>query len=77
MNMDQLEIALRQFSMRRPFRSFAIEFTSGFQASIRHPEAIRKFGGVYVLRAVSGEYCVFATESVVRVLDVSVTTPSA
>ena len=76
MTIDQLDLVLRKLCMRRPFQPFTVEFMSGFREPVKHPEAIRKFGGIYVLRAVSGEFSMFAADSVVRLIDVVIPTES-
>jgi hypothetical protein len=38
MTQNQFDAALRGFCRRRPFRAFLIEFTSGAQLLIGHPE---------------------------------------
>jgi hypothetical protein len=42
MTNDELDASLRAFSSRRPFRHFTIEFTSGSQVQVKHPEAVRR-----------------------------------
>jgi hypothetical protein len=39
MTKDQFDAAYRAFCRRRPFRAFLIEFTSGAQLLISHPES--------------------------------------
>jgi hypothetical protein len=65
----QLDVALRAFCRRRPFRNFVTEFTSGNQVSVRHPEAVRRRGDLYVMRAPDGGSMVFAAENVSRLFD--------
>ena len=69
MTTDQFDAALRAFCRRRPFRAFLIEFTSGNQLLIGHPEAVRKDADLYVMRSPEGGYAVFAAESVCRLFD--------
>lgn len=69
MNSDQFDAALQAFCRRRPFRAFLIEFTSGAQAPVRHPEVIRRRGIFYVLRFPDHGFAAFAAESVSRLLD--------
>ena len=75
MTEDQFDAAHRGFCRRRPFRAFLIEFTSGAQLLIGHPEAVRNEAGLYMMRCPDGGYVVFAAESVCRLLDVP--TPAA
>lgn len=69
MSRDQFEHACRGFCRRRPFRSFSIEFTSGAQLLISHPEAVRNEADLLTTRCPDGSYVVFAAESVSRLLD--------
>jgi hypothetical protein len=69
MTSDQFDVAYRAFCRRRPFRPFLIEFTSGNQLLVVHPEAVRNEAEVYVNRRPDGAYVVFAAESVCRLLD--------
>jgi hypothetical protein len=70
MTQNQFDAALRGFCRRRPFRAFSVEFTSGAQLLIGHPEAVRNEAGVYAMRCPDGGYVLFAAESVSRLLDV-------
>lgn len=70
MTQDQFDVAHRGFWRRRPLRPFLLEFTSGAQLLIGHPEAVRSEGQLYVTRCPDGGYVVFAAEGVVRLLDV-------
>jgi hypothetical protein len=70
MTADQFDVAYRAFCRRRPFRSFLIEFTSGNQSLVGHPEAVRNDAELYVLRCPDGGYVVFPAETVSRLLDV-------
>ncbi len=76
MTIAQFDTAFRAFARRRPFRPFVIEFTSGHQAWIRHPEAVRREGELYAMRSPDAGSIVFAAESVSRLLDVP-PTPTA
>jgi hypothetical protein len=74
MTKDQLDAACRSFCRRRPFRAFLVEFTSGQQLLIGHPEAIRNEADLYLMRCPDGGYVVFAADSVCRLLDVPAAT---
>jgi hypothetical protein len=76
MNADLLEHALRAWCRRRPFRRFLIEFNSGGQLAVVHPEAIRREGELFVNRSADGRYEVFPSENISRLLEspVSATT---
>jgi hypothetical protein len=67
--MDQFDSAYRAFCRRHPFRAFFIEFTSGSQLVIGHPEAVRNEAYLYAMRCPDGGHVVFAAESVARLLD--------
>jgi hypothetical protein len=69
MTTEQFDIAYRAFARRRPFRPFMIEFASGAEFLVVHPEAVRHEAQVYVNRRPDGGYVVFAAESVCRLLD--------
>ena len=70
MTSDQFDAAYHAFCRRRPFRAFLVEFTSGNQLLIGHPEAVRNEGQLYVTRCPDGGYVVFAADGVSRLLDV-------
>jgi hypothetical protein len=69
MTSDQFDIAYRAFCRRQPFRAFLIEFTSGQQLLIGHPELVRKELDLYLMRGTEVRNVVFAAESVSRSLD--------
>jgi hypothetical protein len=71
MTADQFNTAYRGFCRRRPFRAFLIEFTSGAQLLVGHPEAVRDEAELYMMRCPDGSYIVFAAEGVSRLLDVA------
>jgi len=75
MTTEQFDVAYRGFCRRRPFRTILIEFTSGHQLLIGHPEAVRGEGDLYGMRCPDRGYVVFAADSVSRLLDVP--TPAA
>jgi hypothetical protein len=70
MTKEQFDAAYRAFCRRRSFRPFLIEFTSGHQLLISHPEAVRNEANLYAMRCPDGCHVVLAAESVVRLLDV-------
>jgi hypothetical protein len=69
MTNEQFDTAYRAFCRRRPFRAFLIEFTSGNQLLIGHPEAVRNVAQFYAMRRPDGGHVVLAAESVSRLLD--------
>jgi hypothetical protein len=69
MTEDQFDAPYLGFCRRRPFRVFLIEYTSGNQLQITHPEAIRREATLYVMRRPDAGHVVFAAETVARLLD--------
>ncbi len=69
MTRDQFDVACRAFCRRRPFRHFMIEFGSGHQVVVGHPEAVRSEAELYLIRSPDGGYVVFAAQTVTRLLD--------
>lgn len=69
MTRDEFEAAYRAFSRRRRFRPFLIEFNSGQQMLVRHPEAVRDEGQFYVARSPDGGYVLLTANGVARLLD--------
>jgi len=69
MTTAQFDSAYAGFCGRRAFRTFLIEFTSGNEIPIGHPEAVRRETNLYVMRRPDGGHVVFAAESVSRLLD--------
>ncbi len=72
----QFDVALRAFCRRRPFSKFVIEFTSGTQVSVRHPEAVRRLSDLYTMRLPEGGSMLFVAECVARLLDVAASAPA-
>jgi hypothetical protein len=66
---DAFDAACRAFCRRRPFRAFLLEFSSGSQILVGHPEAVRSAANLYLMRCPDGGYVVFAAESISRLLD--------
>lgn len=60
--------ALRAFTVRRPFRPFVLEFMTGTELLVRHPEALAIDGDVIMYRSADGLYCLFdsGSDSVLR-----------
>lgn len=69
MTTEQFDAAYRAFSRRRPFRSFRVEFLSGSEMLVAHPEAVRNDGQFNVARSANGDFALFAAEAVCRLLD--------
>ena len=71
---DQFDRAHRGFCRRRPVRPFLIEFASGAQVLVGHPEVVRNEEQLYMMRCRDGSYVVFGAEGVSRILDVPAST---
>lgn len=69
MTADQFDAAYQAFARRRQFHAFRIEFNSGNQILICHPEAVRSENQLYVARAPDGGFLLFAADGVARLLD--------
>jgi len=69
MTPDNFAIGLRIFSSRTPFRSYAIEFTSGSSIVVDHPEAVDIRGTLIVHRNTEGTYTIFDGSSVSRFME--------
>jgi hypothetical protein len=76
MTKEEFEIAYRAMSRRRPFRPFLIEFLSGAQQRIVHPEALRSEPHFFVLRIPDGGFSVFTAAEVCRLFDQPPSLPS-
>ena len=74
MTRDQFDAAYLAFRRRRPFRAFLIEFASGNELLISHPEAVRGEVHFYAMRRPDGGHVVFPAESVSRLLDLPAAT---
>jgi hypothetical protein len=73
MTPDQLDAALPGFCRRKRFHPFILEFNSGQQLLIPHPEAIGPKGELYLMRFPDGGYVAFTAEDVTRLFDNPVT----
>ncbi|MCI0682267.1 MAG: hypothetical protein L0Y71_09195 [Gemmataceae bacterium] len=71
MTSEQLNTACRAFCRRRPFRTFLIEFNSGNQMAVSHPDGVRNEAHLFVARLPDGGHVVFAADGVSRLLDAS------
>lgn len=69
MTPELFDVVLRGFCRRRPFRRFLIEFLSGGEVQISHPEAIRREDDLYVVRTPDLGVQVFVAPAVSRVMD--------
>ena len=73
MTAEQFDAAHQAFRRRQPFRAFLIEFTSGAQMLVGHPEAVRQESQLYVTRSPDGGYVLFAADNIARLFDVPTT----
>jgi hypothetical protein len=69
MTPEQFDVAYRGFRKRSPFRPFLIEFNSGNQALVPHPESVADVAGLYTLRSPEWRLRLFAADSVARLLE--------
>ncbi|HYV38905.1 MAG TPA: hypothetical protein VE988_24690 [Gemmataceae bacterium] len=76
MTEKQFDLTYRGFCRRRPFRAFLIEFKSGNQLLVSHPEAVRFEIALYAVRRKDGGHEVFAADSVSRLLDLPLASTS-
>ena len=68
MSSNDLAIALRAFTKRRPFRPFIIELKSGTQFVVTHPEAIDRKENFFVFWGPKFSHAVFTGESVCQLI---------
>jgi hypothetical protein len=67
---DELQMAIRAFRRRPPFRPFLIEFSSGDRLLVPHPELIWRTKDLFVIRVADENCRVFSGAQVSQVLDV-------
>ncbi len=67
----ELEAALRAYCQFRPFRPFLVEFVSGKQVLVHHPDGIARFSESWLYRGPKKTQSVFPSSSVCRLLDVT------
>ncbi len=65
----ELQLSLRAYGRRRPFRPFLLEFTSGAQVIVHHPEAVGPASTLWHYRGPQNAQALFASSSVCRLLD--------
>jgi hypothetical protein len=61
--------SLRALNSRTPFRPFLIEFISGDQVLVRHPEAVALEKNVLVFRDAQGRHQLFDATTVCRLIE--------
>jgi hypothetical protein len=69
MTLDNFNIALRAFTRRNPFAPYIVQFMSGDEVVVRHPEAIRMTGEVFQFTGTDNRKRLFDCESVCQLLD--------
>lgn len=68
MTPQELDQLLQAFARQRPFRPFVLEFTSGQQVQVTHPEAASWWGPFYLYVGPDRSRFWFVAASVCRVL---------
>lgn len=61
--------ALKTFRARRTFRPFVLEFFTGGELLVGHPEALAMDGDVIIYRSANGLYRLFDAGSVCQLRD--------
>src|SRR5882757_10801851 len=69
MTSDSFRAALRVFARRRPFKPFVIEFMTGQELLIKHPEAVSLRGELVVYGSPKGTHRFFDSDSVCQLTD--------
>lgn len=54
MTEQQFAKIIRAFARQRPFREFIIEFNSGEQVAVRHPEVVAPIANVWMFQRPAG-----------------------
>jgi hypothetical protein len=60
------ETTLRSYQIRKPFRPFSIELTSGSMLTIKHPESVVTNGGAAVYIEPDGAITIFDAQGVAQ-----------
>ncbi len=68
MTPDELDAILRAVNRLRPFRPYTIEFNSGSQLPVTHPEVVSRSVDVHVFVAPDRTQHVFVAASVTKVI---------
>jgi len=68
MTPDQLDVLLRAVHRRRPFRAYAIEFESGGEPPVTHPEVVTRQGEFHVFVGPDRGQHLFVAASVTRLI---------
>lgn len=65
----ELDAAVKIYARRRPFRSYLVEFVSGQEVLVDHPEGIALFHDLWPYRGPNLSQSLFPSSSVCRLLD--------
>ena len=71
MTIKEFEASLQAYSQRRPFRPYLLEFVSGVQVKVDHPEGIAAVNEVWHYRGPKKAQSLFPVSSVCRLLDLN------
>jgi hypothetical protein len=69
MNKRILETTLKAYQIRRPFKPFLVELTSGSIIEVRHPEGLVSYSGAAVYIDSEGSITIFDAAGVARFSD--------
>jgi len=69
MNKRIFATKLKSYQIRKPFKAFAIELTSGSSFTIKHPEALLTYAGAAVYIEPDGAVTIFDAQSVAQFSD--------
>ena len=61
--------SISSYGRRRPFRPYFIEFMSGAQVQVNHPDGVAQFRTLFLFRGRNRTRSVFPSASVCRLLD--------
>jgi hypothetical protein len=75
MNADDLERGLRALTRRSPFRPFHIEFNSGDRLLVSHPEAVGRYGELFLYRGPDSGHRIFSGMGVCQLIDAAPPAP--
>ncbi len=76
MTADDLERTLNFLGRRRPFRNFFIEFNSGDRLYVSHPEAVARYGELFMYRGPDRAQRIFSGTGVCQLIDRAPTDPA-
>jgi len=69
MNKRVFETTLKSYQIRRPFKRFVIQLTSGSSFTVKHPEAILTYTGAAVYIEPDGAVTLFDAQGVAQFTD--------